>query len=492
MMYGYEKSDSAIVATKLPNKTGQPVAEAVERRAGTKGNVGQQSTCRAQDRESVTQALDRVRQAARQRKKEKFISLFHHINVETLRLAFYALKRQAAPGVDGVTWQDYEADLERNLADLHDRVHRGAYRPQPSRRTYIPKADGRQRPLAIAALEDKIVQGATVMVLNAIYEEDFLGFSYGFRPGRGPHDALDALVVGITTRKVNYILDADIQAFFDSVDQKWLIRFVEHRIGDKRIIRLIRQWLRAGILEDGTVTVSDRGTGQGSVASPLLANIYLHHVFDLWAERWRRRDATGDMIIVRYADDLVVGFQHEGDARRFLDAMRERFAKFALSLHPDKTRLIEFGRHAAARRAQRGLGKPETFDFLGFTFLCSVSRRGAFLLKRKTRTDRLRAKLREIKEELRRRMHQSIPEQGRWLAQVIRGFFGYHAVPTNYAALGNFREQVIWLWLRSLRRRSQKDGTLWERIAKLAKDYLPKPRILHPWPSVRFAARHPR
>jgi len=433
-----------------------------------------------------------VRQAARQRKKEKFISLFHHINVETLRLAFYALKRQAAPGVDGVTWQDYEADLERNLADLHDRVHRGAYRPQPSRRTYIPKADGRQRPLAIAALEDKIVQGATVMVLNAIYEEDFLGFSYGFRPGRGPHDALDALVVGITTRKVNYILDADIQAFFDSVDQKWLIRFVEHRIGDKRIIRLIRQWLRAGILEDGTVTVSDRGTGQGSVASPLLANIYLHHVFDLWAERWRRRDATGDMIIVRYADDLVVGFQHEGDARCFLDAMRERFAKFALSLHPDKTRLIEFGRHAAARRAQRGLGKPETFDFLGFTFLCSVSRRGAFLLKRKTRTDRLRAKLREIKEELRRRMHQSIPEQGRWLAQVIRGFFGYHAVPTNYAALGNFREQVIWLWLRSLRRRSQKDGTLWERIAKLAKDYLPKPRILHPWPSVRFAARHPR
>jgi group II intron reverse transcriptase/maturase len=330
------------------------------------------------------------------------------------------------------------------------------------------------------------------MVLNAIYEEDFLGFSYGFRPGRGPHDALDALVVGTTTRKVNYILDADIQSFFDSVDQEWLIRFVEHRIGDKRITRLIRQWLRAGILEDGTVTVSDRGTGQGSVASPLLANIYLHYVFDLWAERWRRRDATGDMIIVRYADDLVVGFQHEGDAYRFLDAMRERFAKFALSLHPDKTRLIEFGRHAAARRAQRGLGKPETFDFLGFTFLCSVSRRGAFLLKRKTRADRLRAKLREIKEELRRRMHQSIPEQGRWLAQVIRGFFGYHAVPTNYAALGNFRAQVVWLWLRSLRRRSQKDGTLWERIAKLAEDYLPKPRILHPWPNARFAARHPR
>jgi RNA-directed DNA polymerase len=422
----------------------------------------------------------------------KFTTLFHHINVETLSVAFYALKRKAAPGVDGVTWQDYEVALESNLADLHDRVHRGAYQPQPSRRTYIPKADGKERPLAIAALEDKIVQGATVMVLNAIYGEDFLGFSYGFRPGRGPHDALDALVVGITTRKVNYILDADIRSFFESVDQNWLIRFVEHRIGDKRIIRLIRKWLKAGVLEDGVVTVSERGTGQGSVASPLLANIYLHYVFDLWAERWRRREATGDMVITRYADDLVLGFQHEDDARRFLEAMRLRFEEFALSLHPDKTRLIEFGRHAAVRRAQRGLGKPETFNFLGFTFICGQSRRGSFLIKRKTRSDRLRAKLAEIKEELRQRMHQTIPEQGEWLAQVIRGYFAYYAVPTNYAALDDFREQVIWLWLRSLRRRSQKDGTLWERMKKLANDFLPKPRILHPWPSVRFAARHPR
>jgi group II intron reverse transcriptase/maturase len=492
MMHGHEKSDLAIVAMKLPNKAGQPAAEAVERRAGTKGNADQQSTLRAQDRAGVSQALGRVRQTARQRKKEKFTTLLHHVSVEALSVAFHALKRKAAPGVDGVTWQDYEADLERKLTDLHDRVHRGAYRPQPSRRTYIPKADGRQRPLAIAALEDKIVQGATVMVLNAIYEEDFLGFSYGFRPGRGPHDALDALAVGIASRKVNHILDADIRSFFDSVSQEWLIRFVEHRIGDKRIIRLIRKWLKAGILEDGTVTVSDRGTGQGSVASPLLANIYLHYAFDLWAERWRRHEATGDMIIVRYADDLVVGFQHEGDAHRFLDAMRARFEEFALSLHPDKTRLIEFGRHAAARREQRGLGKPETFNFLGFTFICGLSRRGFFQIKRKTRRDRLRAKLAEIKEELRRRMHQPIPEQGRWLAQVIRGFFAYHAVPTNFAALGDFRAQVIWLWLRSLRRRSQKDGSLWERIAKLADDYLPKPRILHPWPNQRFAARHPR
>jgi len=492
VMHGHEKSHSAIVAKKLPNKAGQPAAEAVERKAGTKGNTGQQSTRRTQIRESVSQALERVRKAARQRKKEKFTALLHHISVETLEVAFCALKRKAAPGVDGVTWQEYEADLERRLIDLHGRIHRGAYKPQPSRRTYIPKADGRQRPLAIAALEDKIVQGATVMVLNAIYEEDFLGFSYGFRPGRGPHDALDALAVGIDSRKVNYILDADIRSFFDSVSQEWLVRFVEHRIGDKRIVRLIQKWLKAGILEDGTVTVSDRGTGQGSVASPLLANIYLHYVFDLWAERWRRQEAAGDMIIVRYADDLVLGFQHESDARRCLDAMRARFEEFALSLHPDKTRLIEFGRFVAAGREKRGLGKPETFNFLGFTHICGRSRRGSFQLKRKSRRDRVRAKLKEIKGELRQRMHLPIPEQGSWLAQIIRGFFAYHAVPTNSAALSKFRHQIIRLWLRTLRRRSQKDRTPWSRMVKLANDFLPKPEILHPWPSVRFAAMHPR
>jgi group II intron reverse transcriptase/maturase len=303
MMYGHEKSASAIVAMKPSNKSGQPAAETVERRAGTEGTAAQQNTHRTQIRARVTQALDRVRQAARQRKKERFTALLHHINADTLRLAFYALNRRAAAGVDGVTWEGYEADLEPRLEDLQRRVHRGAYRPQPSRRTYIPKADGRKRPLAIAALEDKILQGATVMVLNAIYEADFLGFSYGFRPGRGPHDALDALMVGIDKRKVNYILDADIRDFFGCVSQIWLLRFVEHRIGDKRIIRLIQKWLRAGILEDGAVTVSDMGTGQGSVASPLLANIYMHYVFDLWAERWRRQEATGDMIVVRYADD---------------------------------------------------------------------------------------------------------------------------------------------------------------------------------------------
>ena len=324
MMHEHGKSDSAIVATKPTNKAGQPAAEPVERRAGTEGNAGQHSTRRAQHRESVSQALGRIRQVAKQRKKERFTSLLHHVGIDLLRLAFFALKRNAAAGVDGLTWRDYEADLEPKLEDLHARVQRGAYRALPSRRQYIPKPDGRQRPLAVAALEDKIVQRATVAVLNAIYEEDFLGFSYGFRPRRGPHDALDALVVGISSNQVNYVLDADIRSFFDSVSQEWLVRFLEHRVSDPRVIRLIRKWLKAGILEDGVVTVSERGTGQGSVASPLLANIYLHYVFDLWADRWRRREARGAMIIVRYADDIVVGFEHETDARRFWEAMRER------------------------------------------------------------------------------------------------------------------------------------------------------------------------
>jgi group II intron reverse transcriptase/maturase len=440
----------------------------------------------------VTQALARVRKAAQQRRKEKFTALFHHLSVDLLREAFLVLKRDAAPGMDGLTWQAYAADLERNLTDLHARVHRGAYRATPSRRTYIPKADGRQRPLAVAALEDKIVQRATVAVLNCIYEEEFLGFSYGFRPKRGQHDALDALVVGITDKKVNFILDADVRSFFDEVSQHWLIRFVEHRVGDPRIIRLIQKWLKVGVLEDGVVTVSEKGTGQGSVISPLLANVYLHYVFDLWAERWRRREATGGMMIVRYADDIVIGFAHEVDARRFWDAMRKRFEEFALSLHPEKTRLIEFGRQAVDRRDRRGLGKPETFNFLGFTHICGRSRHGKFLLKRKSRRDRMRGKLKEIKEEMRRRMHQSIPEQGRWLAQVVRGYFAYHAVPTNSAAIGAFRHHVADLWRCSLSRRSQRGRITWPRIKQIADDWLPKPKILHPWPQQRFAVRYLR
>ena len=492
MTHGRRKSDSAIVAAKPTNKAERSAAEPVEPRAGTEGNAGQQSTCRAQNRASVSQALERIRQAAEQRKKEKFTALYHHLSIELFEQAFFDLKKKAAPGVDGLTWRIYQADLERNLEDLHARVHRGAYRALPSRRVYIPKPDGRQRPLAVAALEDKIVQRATTVVLNAIYEEDFLGFSYGFRPGRGPHDALDALAVGITSTKVNFILDADIRSFFDTVDQTWLIRFLEHRIGDGRIIRLIRKWLKAGILEDGLVTVSEEGTGQGSVISPLLANVYLHYVLDLWAERWRRREATGAMIIVRYADDIIVGFEHEGDALRFLEAMRERFKEFALSLHPDKTQLIEFGRFAAANRKRRGLGKPETFNFLGFTFICSRSRAGKFQLKRKTRIDRMRVKLQATKQELKQRRHQPIPKQGRWLGQVVKGHYNYYAVPTNSRALATFRFFVTELWQRALRRRSQKDSMTWEQITRLANDWLPKPRILHPWPQIRFAVNHPR
>ncbi|HEV3310025.1 MAG TPA: group II intron reverse transcriptase/maturase, partial [Chloroflexota bacterium] len=409
-----------------------------------------------------------------------------------LEEVFYELKADAAAGVDGVTWKDYEQDLERKLADLHARVHRGAYRALPSRRQYIPKADGRQRPLAIAALEDKIVQRAAVVVLNAIYEEDFLGFSYGFRPKRGQHDALDALVVGITSRKVNYILDADIRGFFDAVSQSWLVRFLEHRIADPRIIRLVQKWLKAGILEDGVVTVSETGTGQGSVASPLLANVYLHYAFDLWAERWRRHEATGDMIIVRYADDIVVGFEHEADARRFWDEMRERLQEFSLSLHPEKTRLIEFGCQAADRRGRCGLGKPETFNFLGFTFICGTSRRGRFLLKRKSRRDRQKAKIKDIAGALRQRMHHPIPEQGAWLKQVVSGYFNYHAVPTNRRALVAFRTEIANRWRLVLNRRSQRGALTWDRIAKIVDDWLPKPRILHPWPNQRFAVKHPR
>ena len=492
MMNGCRKSDSVIVAEKPTNKAGRLAAELVERRAGTEGNAVQQSTRRAQYRESVSQALARIRRVASQRKKEKFTALLHHISLELLNEAFSDLKENAAPGVDGLTWRAYEEDLDSNIAGLHSRLHKGAYRALPSRRVYIPKPDGRQRPLAVAALEDKIVQRATIGVLNAIYEEDFLGFSYGFRPKRGQHDALDALVVGITTRKVNFILDADIRSYFDSVSQAWLIRFLKHRINDPRMIRLIQKWLTAGILEDGVVTISETGTGQGSVASPLLANVYLHYVFDLWAERWRRREASGDMILVRYADDIIIGFQYETDARRFRDAMRERLAEYSLSLHPDKTRLIEFGRFAAPQHVRRGLCKPETFKFLGFTFICGRSRRGRFALKRKSRGDRMRAKLKEIKKEMRRQRHQPIPEQGKWLRQVVTGYFAYHAVPTNSRALHVFRHNVIDLWRRSLRRRSQKDRMTWDRIKKLADDFLPPARILHPWPHARFAVRHPR
>src|SRR5271166_4375389 len=457
-----EKSDPFIVAKRPANKPQIAEvdlwgsgAESAEPREGTKGNTGEQHTRRTPSRESVSQGLERVREAAKQGKKERFTALLHYVTIDLLKDAYSWLKREAAPGVDGRTWQSYKQNLEANLVELHSRIHRGTYRALPSRRRYIPKPDGRQRPLGIAALEDKIVQRAVVEVLNAIYEEDFLGFSYGFRPGRGQHDALDALAVGITRTKVNWIVDADIAGFFDAVSHEWLMRFVEHRIGDRRINRLIRKWLKAGVMEDGELVTTETGTPQGAVASPLLANIYLHYVFDLWADRWRKRHARGQVIIVRYADDIVMGFEHEGEARRFVADMRQRLEKFALSLHPEKTRLIEFGRYAAERRARRGLGKPETFNFLGFTHICGRSSRGVFQLKRQTRRDRMRARLRAIKEELQRRMHEPIQLQGKWLRQVVRGYFAYHAVPTNGKTMSTFRHYVMDLWRRTLQRRSQ-------------------------------------
>jgi group II intron reverse transcriptase/maturase len=492
MMHGHGKSDEAIVAMKPANEVEQSVEESVEPRAEAKGNAIQQSAFRAQSRADASQALERIRQRAREKKEEKFISLLHHIDPDLLEEVFYELTANAAAGVDGLTWQDYEQDLERKLADLHALVHRGAYRALPSRRVYIPKPDGGQRPLAVAAIEDKIVQRAAVVVLNAIYEADFLGFSYGFRPGRGAHDAMDALVVAIESKKVNFILDADVQSFFDTVSQERLVHLLEERIGDKRMLHLIQKWLKVGVLEDGKVRASDRGTAQGAVISPLLANIYLHYVLDLWVESWRQRKATGDMIIVRYADDFIVGFQHEGDARRFLDELRNRLEEFALSLHPEKTRLIEFGRFAATNRKRRGLGKPETFNFLGFTFICGKSRRGKFLIQRKTRRDRMRSKLKEIKQALRRRMHQDIPTQGKWLVQVVRGYFNYHAVPTNRHALVVFWDEVTRAWRHVLSRRSQKGRITQEQMRSIAEAWLPKPKILHLWPRERFTVTHPR
>ena len=476
----------------LSNKDGQPSAEREEGRPQIKENTLQPATHLTQGKERVSQGLERVRKAAREHKEMKFTALLHHMTVELLRESFYALKRKAAPGVDGVTWYEYETGLEDRLVDLHSRVHRGAYRAQPSRRKYIEKSDGRQRPLAIAALEDKVVQAATVTILNQIYEEDFLGFSYGFRPGRSQHDALDALAVAIEQRKVNYILDCDVRSFFDTLDKSWLLQFVEHRVADRRILRLIQKWLKAGVLEDGIWSNPETGTPQGSVASPLLANIYLHYAFDLWVNAWRQKWAQGEVIVVRYADDIVLGFQYQTDADHFRENLAERLKKFGLELHPDKTRRIEFGRFAEPNRRKRGEGKPETFDFLGFKHISGKSRNGNFALKRKTIAKRMVAKLKEIKQQLRQRMHDPVKQTGQWLRSVVQGYFNYHAVPGNISRLSLLRYRVTRLWRWALRRRGQQHRPNWAQIGRLVDRWLPTPRVLHPYPSVRFAANHPR
>ena len=490
-MHGNEESDSPVLPMKPPNKAmaAAVAAEVVEGRGLAKENTGSTTRPGPSAGQGVSSGLDRVREVARRDKDAKFTALLHHVDLGRLWAAYVAIRPKAAPGVDGVTWADYGKDLRANLEGLLARVHSGAYRASPSRRVFIPKPDGRQRPLGIATLEDKIVQRAVVEVLNAIYEEDFLGFSYGFRPGRSPHDALDALAVGIEQKKVNFVLDADVSNFFTKLDHAWLEKFLEHRIADRRVLRLIKKWLAAGVIEDGAWTASDEGAPQGASASPLLANVYLHYVLDRWVRQWRRRHAHGDVIIVRFADDFVVGFEHKSDAEQFLSDLRERFAKFNLELHPDKTRLIEFGRNAARARAARGEGKPETFDFLGLTHICGKNKYGGFWLRRKTIAKRMRAKLKEVKVELLRRRHLSIPEQGRWLGSVVRGHLAYYAVPGNTDAVAAFRTQVTRHWFKALRRRSQRNRLNWERMNRLATRWLPPARPQHPFPSVRFSVR---
>jgi RNA-directed DNA polymerase len=484
-----EKSDGLVVPEKLPNKAHGGAAEAVEGSGPAKGNATSETRPGLRAGQGAPSELGRVRRVAATDKEARFTALLHHVDVDRLRLAYFALRSKAAPGVDGVTWHEYGQNLEENLRDLHARVHRGSYRAKPSRRVFIPKPDGRQRPLGIAALEDKILQRAVVEVLNAIYEQDFLGFSYGFRPGRKPHDALDALAFWINRKRVNWVLDADFRDYFSSLDHQWLERFVEHRIADRRVLRLIQKWLAAGVIEEGTWTTFEEGVPQGASASPLLANVYLHYVFDLWAHQWRTRHAHGDVAIVRFADDFVVGFEHRQDAERFWADLCERLAQFNLELNAEKTRLIEFGRFAARNRKARGLGKPETFQFLGFTHICGEARKtGRFKLKRVTDSKRVRAKLRANRLEMRRRMHQPIPEQGRWLASVLRGHCQYYGVPDNGKALSAFRYQIVRNWRWTLRRRSQRTGVSWERMWRLADRWLPQSQILHPWPEQRFAA----
>jgi RNA-directed DNA polymerase len=490
MMDGRGKSDSSVVPEKPPNNAGRPVTEAVEGRGLAKGNPPESNALRTQSRAGAPSALERVRQAARRDRKQRFTALMHHVyDVERLRAAYFALKRQAAPGIDGETWQHYGEDLENNLQDLSARLKRGAYRAKPVRRAYILKADGRPRPLGVPTLEDKVVQRSVVEVLNAIYETDFLGFSYGFRPGRSPHRALDALTVGIVRSKVNWVLDADIRGFFDTLDHGWLVKFVEHRVADRRVVRLIQKWLKAGVLEDGKRTRSEEGTVQGGSISPLLANIYLHYVFDLWTQRWRTKRAEGDVIVIRFADDFVVGFEHRYEAERFLDELRERFAKFNLALHPDKTRLIEFGRFAASNRRRRGRGKPKTFDFLGFTHICGTTRQGWFTVRRQTMRKRLQAKLKAVKAELVRRMHAPVPEQGAYLRSVVQGHTRYYGVPWNSYALSSFRWGVGRHWWRVLNRRSQGRHVTWVRMRRLIRQWLPSPRICHPYPTARLDVR---
>lgn len=488
MMHNRRKSDKLVVPEKSPNKPNQIGAEEMEGRGLPKENKKQQNTFRTQCRENVLSKLQLIHQKARADKEMKFTTLMHHIyNINTLRWSYLELKRKAAPGVDKVTWEDYGKDLEKNLLNLSERVKSGAYRAKPVKRSYIPKADGKLRPLGVTVLEDKIVQRATVAVLNTIYEADFQGFSYGFRPERGQHQALDALYIGLEKKKVNYVFDADIRDFFNKINRGWLIKFIEQRIADKRIVRLIQKWMNAGILDKGKIIYSEEGVVQGSSASPLLANMFLHYVYDLWVQQWRKQKARGEVIVVRFADDTVVGFQYESDAKKFQEELKERLLKFGLELHPDKTRLIEFGRYAAENRKKRGEGKPETFTFLGFTHICSKTRKtGKFAILRQTIKKRLHAKVKEIGDELKIRMHHSVHGVGQWLKAVVTGHYQYYGVPGNIEAMKDFKHLICQRWMHSLRRRSQKRSMTWVKTKKLIDRWIPPPQICHKYPNERF------
>ncbi len=488
-MNGNGKSDRPIVPEKASNKgSGAPEsAEKLEERGLAQGKSRQFPRHRTQSRTTLRRNLWRIRQAAERRKEERFTSLWHHIyDPNRLHESYFAINRKSAPGADKVSWKSYGEQLWWNLPDLAGRMVRGVYRAMPVERVYIPKADGRQRPIGKPSLEDKVVQHAFVEVVGEIYEADFLGFSYGFRPGRSAHNALDALSVGLKRKKVNWVLDADIRGFFDAIDHKWMLKFLKHRIADRRVLRQVRDWLKAGVLEDGKKTNTETGTPQGGNVSPLLANIYLHYVFDLWAHRWRKRHAKGDVIIIRYADDFVVGFQHRHEAERFLGELKERLRKFSLELHSTKTRLLEFGRFAASNRQRRGEGKPETFDFLGFTHISSVTLKGKFAIRRHTIRKRMTAKLKELKIELKKRRHQKVREQRRWLSAVLRGYFNYYGVPNNMRAMSVFYRETLWHWWRALRRRSQKSKLTWEQFCRRAQRHLPQPRVTHPYPEQRL------
>jgi RNA-directed DNA polymerase len=489
MMHDPGKSDRPVVPAKSRNNAPERAADVMEGRGRTKGNTPERTAFRTQRRADAPSALERVRQRARRNRTQRFTTLLHHVYaVDHLRTAYLAIKRDAVPGVDGETWQQYGADLEAHLQDLSERLRRGAYRAKPVRRAYIPKADGRPRPLGVPALEDKIVQRAVVEALHAIYEADFRGFSYGFRPRRSPHQALDALTVGITTKKVNWVLDADIQSFFDTVEHGWLLRFLEHRVADRRVLRLIQKWLSAGVLDEGQRIVTEVGTVQGGSISPLLANVYLHYVFDLWVHQWRQRHALGDVIVVRYADDFVMGFQRREEAEQCLADLRTRCAQFGLTLHPTKTRLLEFGRFAARDRRARGEGKPASFNFLGFTHSGATARTGKFVVLRRTMRTRVQAKLKAVKTELRQRMHRPVPELGAYVRAVVQGHMQYYAVPMNYRSVYAFARAVGRLWWQTLCRRSQRRLS-WARMRHYITRWVPPLHICHPYPFDRFRVR---